>query len=94
MRGPKHHLGPALVVAVIGLLLAPTAALAYVGPGPGLEFIPTFLSLLTWVGLATGAVLWWPVSALIRRMRGNRRQPANPAEPSTDDAQRTAESQR
>ena len=46
------------------------ALFGYVGPGPGLELIPYFLSLLTWVGLAFGAVLAWPIAALLRRGRG------------------------
>lgn len=93
MRGPRCRLGSALVVAATFLLLAPTAALAYVGPGPGLEFIPTFLSLLTWVGLAAGAVLWWPISALVRWIRARRAQPANPAESVAADAQQGERSQ-
>ena len=43
--------------------------IAYVGPGPGLEFIPYLFSLLTWVGLALGAVLLWPISVFVRRLR-------------------------
>lgn len=93
MRGPRCHLGSALVVAVIGLLMAPSAALAYVGPGPGLEFIPTFLSLLTWVGLAVGAVLWWPISVLFRWIRARRTQPANPAEAAAADTPQGGEPQ-
>jgi hypothetical protein len=46
----------------------PTPALAYVGPGPGLELIPYFFSLLTWVGLAVGATLFWPITSLVRRL--------------------------
>jgi hypothetical protein len=47
---------------VVGLL-------AYVGPGPGLEFVPYFFSLLTWIGLALAAVLLWPITVLWRRLR-------------------------
>ncbi len=43
--------------------------LAYVGPGPGLELIPSFFSLLTWIGVAIGAVLLWPMAILWRRLR-------------------------
>jgi hypothetical protein len=45
---------------------------AYVGPGPGLELVPYFFSLLTWVGLAFGAVLLWPISVLLGRLRGEK----------------------
>ena len=42
--------------------------LAY-GPAPGLEFLPYFLGLLAWAGLALAAVLLSPISALLRRLR-------------------------
>jgi hypothetical protein len=48
--------------------------LAYAGPGPGLELIPYFLGLLAWAGMAVGAVILWPVSALLRRLRKARAQ--------------------
>src|SRR4051812_11298311 len=47
-----------LVAASLALsfvLLVPAAAQAYVGPGPGLELVPYFFSLLAWAGLACGA---------------------------------------
>ena len=53
--------------------------LAYVGPGPGLEFIPYFFFLLTWIGLAFGAILAWPVTVLWRRLR--RRDEVNVPQP-------------
>jgi hypothetical protein len=61
---------PVLTLTVALLMVAPAPALAYVGPGPGLEFVPYFFSLLAWAGVAVGAVLFWPVSALLRRRRG------------------------
>ncbi len=51
-------------------LLVPDRVLAYVGPGAGVELIPYFLGLLTWAGMACGAVLLWPVMAALRRLRG------------------------
>jgi hypothetical protein len=76
MRGRNLLLLPVVVFSLALLLLAPTPAWAYIGPGPGVEMIPTFFSLLTWVGLAMGAVLLWPADALLRRLRGGRRAPA------------------
>jgi hypothetical protein len=56
-----------LVVALAGLFLTPAGALAYVGPGPGLQMVPRFYSLLGWVGLALAAAVLWPVGGLIRQ---------------------------
>jgi hypothetical protein len=75
-------------VAAPDLLLSavPSAlgALLY-GPAPGVEFLPYFLGLLGWLGVAVGAVLIAPVLALLRRLRrGRGAAPAAPkAEPMT-----------
>jgi hypothetical protein len=47
--------------------------LAYVGMGPGQEFIPQFLTLLALAGTALMAVLQWPFVVLFRRLRRSRR---------------------
>jgi len=52
--------------------------LAYLGPGPGVEFIPYFLGLLAWAGMALGAILAWPIAALIGRFRKVTGQPTQP----------------
>jgi hypothetical protein len=57
-------------LAVSWLLVAPNPVLAYVGPGAGLELLPYFLALLAWAGTALAAVFFWPLSALIRRLKG------------------------
>lgn len=49
------------------------------GPVPGIEFIPYFLGLAAWAGLAFLAVLLSPFSALLRRLRGNKK--SEPHEP-------------
>ncbi len=60
------------------------APFAY-GPAPGLEFITYFLGLVAWVGMALAAVLLAPLSALLRRLRRNRKPPDTPdAEPKTE----------
>jgi hypothetical protein len=51
------------------------------GPAPGMEFIPYFLGLLAWVGLAVGSFLLWPITAFLRRLRRGKNVP--PAEPTT-----------
>ena len=43
--------------------------LAYIGPGPGQEFIPYFFTLLGFVGAVLVAVAQWPVAVLLRGLR-------------------------
>jgi hypothetical protein len=43
--------------------------LAYLGLGPEQDLIPYFLALLAWVGGSLIAILQWPFSALLRRLR-------------------------
>lgn len=58
-----------VVVALAVVAMCPGTASAYVGPGPGMEMIPYFMSLLVWAGVAMGGALLWPVSAFISRFR-------------------------
>lgn len=62
------------------------------GPAPGLEFIPYFLSLLAWVGLAFAAILLAPLTALLRRLRRgkntSRTQPETMPSPTDTSAER------
>ncbi len=44
-------------------------ALAYVGPGAGLGAIGAALGLMAAVGIALGAIVFWPIRRLIRRGR-------------------------
>lgn len=51
---------------------------AYVGLGPGPEFLPYFLALLSLVAAAALAVLQWPIMVILRsiaKVRRLRRQP-------------------
>jgi hypothetical protein len=48
---------------------------AYVGLGPGQEFIPQFLALLVVAGTALVAVLQWPFVALLRRVKRTKKTP-------------------
>jgi hypothetical protein len=80
-----------LGVSWIVLVLVPLAALfgyerpggllAYVGLGPGQEFIPYFFGLLAWAGAAFLAILQWPLFALLRRFRRDREVQKEPAPP-------------
>jgi hypothetical protein len=59
-----------LILAAVGLAAQPAAA--YVGPGAGLSLIGSVVGLLAAIGTALGFVLFWPVRALYRRMKGRR----------------------
>ena len=48
------------------------------GAMPGVELIPYFLALLTWVALALGALFLSPFTAIIRRFRRGRGAPTAP----------------
>jgi hypothetical protein len=58
---------------------------AYVGLGPGQEFIPQFLALLIMAGTALLAVVQWPFVALLRRLRRSNDHPAGAAEKQSDE---------
>jgi hypothetical protein len=47
--------------------------LAYIGPGAGLGLMTALGSLLLSVGLALLLVLAWPLRAVIKRMKGQKR---------------------
>jgi hypothetical protein len=76
MHGHKFIILLAIGLALSFLMLVPSAAWAYIGPGPGMEFVPIFSSLLVWVGLAVGAALLWPVQMVLRSVKRWRQQPA------------------
>ena len=71
MRGHKVCLLLITGLSLSCLLLVPSHALAYVGPGPGLELSSNFFSLLTWAGIALSATFLWPVCALLHRFWGS-----------------------
>lgn len=50
------------------------------GPVPGVEFLPYFLGLVAWAGLALLAVLLSPFSALLRRFRRTKKSEPNEPE--------------
>jgi hypothetical protein len=52
--------------------------IGYIGPGSGLELVPTFMSLIAWMVMAFSAILLYPFYALIRFFRGTK-VPPNPA---------------
>jgi len=67
----------------LGLTLS-TPAMAYIGPGAGITMLGALWGVIVAVVLAIGAVLFWPIRALMRRARGG------PAAPTAARAQDTA----
>ncbi len=64
-----------LVVASFCLVAAATPAVAYIGPGAGITMLGALWGVVVAVALALGAVLFWPIRALLRR----RKRTAQPA---------------
>jgi len=66
---PDHNGFLSLLAGLAALSPQQGAVLGYVGLGPGQEFIPQFMGMLAWAGVALGAVLLWPLAALRRFLR-------------------------
>ncbi|MCB1885887.1 MAG: hypothetical protein KDG89_18210 [Geminicoccaceae bacterium] len=64
-------------LALIVVTLA-TPAFAYIGPGAGITMLSALWGVVVAVALAIGAVLFWPIRALMRRSR-RKADPAAPA---------------
>jgi hypothetical protein len=74
---------PDLSLAVMETLGPPwlTGTWAYVGLGPGQEFIPSFLALLGLMSAALLAILQWPVLTLLRRLKRGKNEPQTQSDP-------------
>lgn len=62
-----------LALACVALLLGLTLsgpAMAYIGPGAGITMLGALWGVVVAVFLAIGAVLFWPIRALIRKVKG------------------------
>lgn len=70
MRVPDRSLVLMALLAVAVVVLGAAPALAYVGPGAGLELVGYFASLLAWASVVFSAVFLYPLYALLRRVRG------------------------
>ena len=62
------------------------ALLAYVGMGPGPEFIPYFMALLGVIGAALIAIVQWPIVALFRWFKSKHSRGADAETSSAADA--------
>jgi hypothetical protein len=61
-----------ILLTLSALLLWADYAMAYVGPGAGLELIPYFIGLLFMIGTAFLSILLYPIYALLRFIRGGK----------------------
>jgi hypothetical protein len=66
MRNLTLWLGLGLIT-VTALAAAP--AQAYIGPGAGITMLGALWGVVVAVALALGAVLFWPIRLLIRKLR-------------------------
>jgi hypothetical protein len=68
------HVPDNLLLPFAPLLSSSPASLwAYVGLGPGQEFIPQFVALLSFALTALLAVLQWPITALLSRLAARKK---------------------
>jgi hypothetical protein len=69
MLGPDGFFWLAAPLSVL-----PAGLFGYVGLGPGQEFIPQFVALLSFAATALLAVLQWPITALLSRLSRARKE--------------------
>ena len=64
MKRPVELILPALFAGAILVALAPSPAVAYMGPGGGLTLLTTALAMLAAFSVSTMVVLTWPIRAV------------------------------
>lgn len=69
-----------LLVIVAVVLLLPSLAHAYIGPGAGITAIGSLIALIGAAALALVGFVWYP----IKRLRRGRAKPSDPAAASKD----------
>ena len=73
-----------LVAFATALLVAPGAALAYVGPGAGISAIGSLLALIAAILLAIVGFLWFPLKRMLRKRAAEKPEIAK-ADPKVDE---------
>ncbi|MDP2305894.1 MAG: alkaline phosphatase family protein [Pseudomonadota bacterium] len=68
MERPNTHQA-LLRLAVLSLLVWPSAASAYIGPGAGFAFAGSLAVMVAAFALAIGTILLWPITFVIRTIR-------------------------
>lgn len=69
MRNRSRKHGLATAVAIVTTLAAPSAAMAYVGPGAGLSIVGTVLAFVAAIVAGILGFLWFPIRRLIRKRK-------------------------
>ena len=57
------------ILVILSLVLVPTHAMAYVGPGLGAGTVGVVLGILGSIGIALFAVLWYPFKRMIKKLK-------------------------
>ena len=70
----------AIVAALFMLLSLTLTAYAYTGPGLGMGVIGVVLGILTAIGLALIAIIWYPLKRLFKRVFNKKEAPRTTAE--------------
>ncbi len=60
-----------LAIIIFAMAFTETA-MAYVGPGAGLTLIGSLIGLVVAIVTALAIILFWPIRALIRKIRGKK----------------------
>jgi len=60
-----------IAIVIIAMVFTETA-MAYVGPGAGLTLIGSLIGLVVAIVTALAIILFWPIRALIRKIRGKK----------------------
>lgn len=81
----NHPASSIVIVAAVSALSAP--AWAYFGPGAGITMLGALWGVLLAVLFAVGAVLFWPIRALLRRRRAVAETVDEAAEPAAGEDQ-------
>ncbi|MCR9077714.1 MAG: hypothetical protein NXH78_01320 [Hyphomonadaceae bacterium] len=71
------------LILLIGVMLTPSAAMAYVGPGAGLGAIGALLALIGKLLLAIVGFVWYPVKRMLKRRAGKVDSDENLEDPPT-----------
>lgn len=67
--------------AALALLLLPSAALAYIGPGVGAGAFAAVVGVIGSILLAIVAVIYYPIKRMLKRRKGRAAKSANGTKP-------------